>query len=140
MIKNKFFYFLIIFFIFLLSIFLYKKLAKKKFYPFTINGKQYQLLKATNPLQWQKGLMNYKSKKDLKGADGMIFIFPEKQHLTFWNKNTYLDLDVYWINEKKIIGKSFLPSILKSRKIVIVSSPAPADKVIEIVIDRNDGR
>lgn len=140
MTKRKFFYLLTIFFIFLLLFFFYKKTTQKKFYPFTINGKRYQLLTATNPSQWQKGLMNFKSKKELKGADGMIFIFPEKQPLTFWNKNTYLDLEVYWINDKKIIGKSFLPSILKTKKIVTVSSPALADKVIEIVIDNNDGR
>lgn len=140
MTKNRFFYFLIVFFIFLTSFFLSKKIFQKKFYSFTINNKKYKLLTATNPFQWQKGLMNYKKKEELKGADGMIFIFPEKQPLTFWNKNTYLDLDVYWVNDNKVLGKSFLPSIKKSQKIITVQSPKPVNKVVEIVIDNNDDK
>ena len=37
----------------------------------------------------------------------MIFIFPDKERQTFWNKNTYLDLDIYWMNDDKVVGKSF---------------------------------
>lgn len=137
--KNKLILILIIIFL-LVSFSLFKKSSSKNFYQFTINNKKYQLLTATNPWEWQKGLMNYKSKKELKGADGMIFIFPQKQMLTFWNKNTYLDLDVYWVDEEKIVGKSHLPSILKTKQIVTVSSPREVNKVVEIVIDNSDDK
>ena len=64
--------------------------------------------------------------------DGMIFIFPEKQVRTFWNKNTYMDLDIYWMDDGKIIGKSLLPSILKTKKIITVSS-GKVNQVVEII-------
>jgi len=77
--------------------------------------------------------MFYKSKEELKGADGMIFIFPEKDFRSFWNENTYLDLDVYWIDGDKVVGKSYLPSIEKSKEIVTIDSSGSVDKVVEIV-------
>jgi len=100
---------------------------------YKINNKNYCLLTANNQEQWQKGLMFYKNKKELKGADGMIFIFPDKERRTFWNKNTYLDLDIYWMNDEKIVGKSYLPSILKSKEIFVVKSVGEVNKVVEIV-------
>lgn len=127
-----------VFFLFLLFVFISLKIFfKQKFYYFKIENKKYKLLTATNPLQWQKGLMNYRKKSELNGADGMIFIFPQRQFLTFWNKNTYLDLNVYWIEDEKIIGKSFLPSIEKTKEIFTIQSPKPVNKVIEIIIDSN---
>ena len=62
----------------------------------------------------------------------MIFLFPSLEVRSFWNKNTYMDLDVYWLAGDEVLGKSKLPSIEKSKEIVVVDSPAPANKVIEI--------
>ncbi len=97
---------------------------------YSVNNKNYCLLTASNQEQWEKGLMFYKKPINF---DGMIFIFPNKQMRSFWNKNTYLDLDVYWLNDDKIIGKSFLPSILKSKKTVTVQSTGEVNRVMEIV-------
>lgn len=104
-------------------------------FKYTIDNKTYKLLTARNQTEWEKGLMFYKSKKELKGADGMIFIFPDKQPRTFWNKNTYLDLDVYWIDDDKVVGKDFLPSILKTKEPYTISSKSEVNKVIEIIRD-----
>lgn len=90
----------------------------------------YKLLIADTPAKQEKGLM-YVTKKD--GFDGMIFIFPNKEYLTFWNKNTLVDLDLYWLDGDKVVGKSFLPSIEKSKNIISVSSPKPANRVIELI-------
>ena len=114
-----------------ISLFLMRK--KSSFYEYVIEGHTYLLLTAKNSSEWERGLMFYKDKKDLKGADGMIFIFPDREFRTFWNKNTYLDLDVYWIDEDKIINKSFLPSVLKSKETVTVDSHHRVDKVVEII-------
>ncbi len=100
---------------------------------YILNGKTYRLLTATTQAQWEKGLMFYRKKSELKGADGMIFIFPSATIESFWNENTYLDLELYWIRGKEIIGKNKLPSILKSKSIVTVVSPGAVDKVIELV-------
>lgn len=98
---------------------------------YTLDTKKYRLLVADNPEKWQKGLMFFRS---LEGADGMIFIFPDSSVRTFWNKNTLMDLKLLWVQEGKKIGESNLPSIEKSKGIVTVSSPAPADTVIELEI------
>lgn len=100
---------------------------------YKIGDKNYKLLVADNKSKWQKGLMFYKSKKELKGADGMIFIFPNKDYRSFWNDNTYLDLKIYWLVDDKIVKEDKLPSILKTKEIYIINSPVPVDKVIEIV-------
>lgn len=97
--------------------------------PYTLQGKKYILLTAKTPQEWGKGLMDVRK---LNNADGMIFIFPDKEIRSFWNKKTYLNLDLYWIDEDKVIGKSFLPSVEK-QGIVTVSSSSPVNKVIEIV-------
>lgn len=105
--------------------------AKKILY--TLNRRQYTLLTATNPQEWQQGLMGYRK---LDGADGMIFVFPDKQIRSFWNKNTFMDLDLYWLNDDKVIGKSYLPSIEKSKGIVIIASPDKTNKVVELLIKK----
>ena len=97
--------------------------------PYTLEGKQYMLLEAKTPQEWEKGLMNV---RELDNADGMIFIFLDKKTRSFWNKNTYVDLDVYWLNDDEVIGKSFLSSIEKNG-IVYVTSPGPANKVKELI-------
>ena len=131
--KKIFFYlFILLILIFLIfySIF-YKK--KSDLISYSIEGKTYKLIIAKTIFEHQKGLMFYKYKKELKGADGMIFIFDKKDYRTFWNKNTFLDLDVYWLDGGKIAGKDFLPSIEKTKEIFIISSPKPVDRVVEIV-------
>lgn len=96
---------------------------------YKLQNKNLNLLVADTPAKWERGLMFYRK---LEGVDGMIFIFPNKEIRTFWNKNTLMDLELLWIDGEKIIGKSFLPSIEKSKEIVTVESPKPADKVVEL--------
>lgn len=96
---------------------------------YNLQGKQYRLLIADTPGKWEKGLMNV---RQLENSDGMIFIFPEKQYQNFWNKNTFMDLDVYWIENKQVVGKSFLPSIERSKQRITVSSPKMVNIVIEL--------
>ena len=100
---------------------------------YKIDSKNYYLLEAKNPTDWIKGLMFYKSKNELNGADGMIFIFPVKQKQSFWNENTYMDLELYWMDGETVIGKSYLPSIIKTKKLLIINSPGEVDRVAEII-------
>lgn len=95
-----------------------------------INNKNYCLLTADNRDEWEKGLMD---KKKPVNFDGMIFIFPNKEIKSFWNKNTYMDLDVYWMDGNRVTGKSFLPSILESKEIIFVESSQKVDRVVEII-------
>jgi uncharacterized membrane protein (UPF0127 family) len=93
----------------------------------------YLLLVADSPEKWEKGLMFVKNKQDIGGADGMIFLFPDKKPRTFWNKNTLVDLNLYWLEDDNLVGKSLLPSIEKTREVVTVSSPKAVNKVIELI-------
>lgn len=97
---------------------------------YLINNKNYCLLSANNSEEWEKGLMNIKKPVNF---DGMIFIFPTKEIKSFWNQNTYVDLDIYWMNDDKIVGKSFLPSILNSKKVIFVESSEKVNRVVEII-------
>lgn len=93
----------------------------------------FSLLVADTPEKWERGLMYIKSKKDIGGLDGMIFTFPDSQIRSFWNENTLSRLTLYWIQNNKVIGVSELPSVTESGAITTISSPSPADTVIEII-------
>lgn len=38
------------------------------------------------------------------GSDGMLFVFPSKQHVSFWMPDMLFDLDLVWIAEDTVIG------------------------------------
>ena len=121
--------FLLISLVFLLANFEILKI-KEQLISFELNGKTYLLKEAKTPQEWERGLMFVKKPVNF---DGMIFLFPEKKIRTFWNKNTFLDLEIIWLDDDKIVGKDFLPSIESSKEIVTKTSPAPVNKVIELI-------
>lgn len=123
--------FLIIFGSFFLFRFLLRenKFKNFKIINYQLQNKDYKLLEADTPQKWERGLMYFRK---LDGVDGMIFIFPDKESRTFWNKNTFMDLELLWLDDDKVVGKSSLLSIEKSKEVVTVSSPKEVNKVIEI--------
>jgi uncharacterized membrane protein (UPF0127 family) len=99
--------------------------------PYEIEGETYKLLVADTEKKRKVGLMNI-DKNDLNGFDGMLFKFEDTEIQTFWNRNTHVDLTVYWIVNGEVIGRSQLPAIDTAGE-KTVSSPKPVDTVIEIV-------
>jgi len=95
-----------------------------------IEGKTYSLLVADTPVKSEKGLMFVRKPTDVQG---MVFQYQDSSTRFFWNKNTFVDLQLIWMNEGEVVGKSDLPSIEKSKTIVTVQSPRPADTVVEII-------
>jgi len=95
-----------------------------------IENKNYKVVIANKPDQWQQGLMNIRKPVDF---DGMLFVFPYKSKQSFWNKNTLVDLRLLWLSDGQVVGEVDLPSIEKSRTIVTVSSPDAVDSVLEII-------
>lgn len=130
------FYLLLLIISVLIILFLFKNNSQNQQFKdykstnYILENRHYNLLVADTKQKWEKGLMFVKGKQNF---DGMIFIFPKKEVKVFWNMNTVLDLDLYWIDEDKVIGKSTLPSIEKSKDIVYVNSGEKVDKVIEII-------
>lgn len=94
-----------------------------------VNGKELKLIVADTPARFQQGLMFVRKPVNF---DGMIFYFKTPQPQVFWNRNTFEDLDVYWIKNDKVIGKSLLPSVEKAG-LKTITSPGFVDTVIEVI-------
>jgi len=100
---------------------------------FELEGTKYRLFIADTPEKQRMGLMYVRSKKDLGGADGMVFVFKDKSIRTFWNMNTVADLDLYWLSDDEIAGKTELPSIEKSGTVITATSPPGVNRVVELL-------
>ncbi|MCS7263167.1 MAG: DUF192 domain-containing protein [Aquificaceae bacterium] len=94
--------------------------------------RQCRLMVADTPQAHERGLMGYKS---LGEFDGMVFLYKDRAVRHFWNKNTHLELDLYWIDGDRVIGRSYLPPYQRAG-LVVVSSPGPVDKVVELLRGR----
>lgn len=55
---------------------------------------------AADPQTRERGLM---FRFDLRDEEGMLFVFPEPQRLTFWMKNTPLPLSIAFIDARGVI-------------------------------------
>ncbi|HLC77722.1 MAG TPA: DUF192 domain-containing protein [Candidatus Nanoarchaeia archaeon] len=62
----------------------------------SLNGKTFEVEIADTQLERAQGLM---FRKELKENSGMLFIFPESDKHSFWMKNTFIPLDIIWIDE-----------------------------------------
>lgn len=88
---------------------------------------------ADNEYERQLGLMN---RKEMKENQGMLFIFSEEKFQSFWMLNTFISLDMIFVNsEKKIvtIHKNTTPLAQKS-----YPSSAPSQYVVEVIAGFTD--
>ena len=65
-----------------------------------IGSKIIQVEMAKTPDQHQYGLMNRNS---LPENNGLLFVFENEQTLSFWMKNTFIDLSIAYIDKNKQI-------------------------------------
>lgn len=78
------------------------------------NSLKFDIEIANTPQQIQRGLMYRKQMDENKG---MLFIFEYEDFWKFWMKNTYIPLDIIYINKDKEIvdiKKNTTPLSLKS--------------------------
>ncbi len=99
----------------------YKKIVCKM----EINKKEFDLLSieiADTEEKRSHGLMN---RDQLKPNSGMLFIWKESRVRNFWMKNTFFDLDLFFLNKHGEIvefhknAKAFDKTNIKSRKKVM---------------------
>ena len=61
------------------------------------NAKELSLEIADNEQKRSYGLMN---RKDINSNTGMLFIWKNRQIRNFWMKNTYFNLDIFFLNNQ----------------------------------------
>ena len=61
-----------------------------------------QLAVASTPKTREKGLMFVKP-SEIAADEGMLFVYPHEQKLSFWMRNTYTSLDMVFINKDKVV-------------------------------------
>jgi uncharacterized membrane protein (UPF0127 family) len=81
---------------------------------------------ADNSITRARGLMG---RKDLPDDHGMIFIFPQKSRQGFWMQNTYLPLDIAFIDDS---GKIMQISEMHPMNTRMVTSDKPCKYAVEV--------
>ena len=61
----------------------------------SVNGHELKVEVAATPAERQAGLM---FRKEMGENEGMLFVFPAEEYLSFWMKNTYLPLSIAYFN------------------------------------------
>ena len=74
---------------------------------------QYHVEVAKTDEEQAMGLMN---RLDLKNNSGMLFLFDNEKKASFWMKNTFIPLDIIFINKNGSINKIYKNSKPKSLK------------------------
>jgi uncharacterized membrane protein (UPF0127 family) len=92
----------------------------------SINSKQLNLRIACTREQLTKGLMNV---RDLPDNTGMLFVFRDEQNLTFWAKDTYIPIDIAYLNN---ILEIVDINTLKPLDETIIASRRPASYALEV--------
>ena len=82
---------------------------------------------ADDDTQTERGLMYRRSMKE---KQGMLFIFPEVEIRSFWMKNTYIPLDLIFLDENRIIVHIHEGARPKSE--ASIPSLKPAKYVLEV--------
>lgn len=83
---------------------------------------------AQTPERQSRGLM---FRQELCEACGMLFVYDEPQILSFWMKNTYIPLDIIFLNSSLQIIDIYRDTIPLNDQIIYQSS-RPAQYVLEV--------
>lgn len=116
----------------------FNKEPKMEYYTFTKEGEliftdslgtlkaKIDLEIADNDYERQLGLMN---RKEMSENQGMLFIFPKEAYQSFWMRNTFISLDMIFVNEQKKIV-----TIHRDTKILTEQS-YPASELSKYVVE-----
>ncbi len=91
---------------------------------------EFTLMVAANDQRRQKGLMYVKNMPEL---EGMLFLFPEQQELSFWMRNTYISLDMLFIDQNFVV-KGILPKVP-----ILNDQPRGINEPTKFVVELNAG-
>jgi len=74
------------------------------YFPLEIGGQTVDVQLAITGPEMQTGLMNRQSMGE---HQGMIFVYPRPRSLSFWMRNTYIPLDIAFINPDGVIEEIY---------------------------------
>lgn len=74
------------------------------FFPFSVGGKELRVQIVVTRDEQQRGLMG---RRDLGADDGMIFVYPMPQQMSFWMRNTPTPLDIGFFKEDGTLGEVY---------------------------------
>jgi uncharacterized protein len=97
--------------------------------PFVIAGRRFTLEVADDDAERAQGLMHRKS---MPADHGMIFVFPDVAQRGFWMKNTYIPLDIIYLDAagRVVSIKQMFPQELNN---------TPSDRPAKYAIEINQG-
>jgi uncharacterized protein len=87
----------------------------------------FKIWTADSPRREEQGLMFV---HEMDEHAGMLFVFPGNRQPTMWMKNTYISLDLLFINEHGRI--EYIASQAKPLSLDIIQSPKPSLAVLEL--------
>jgi uncharacterized protein len=87
----------------------------------------FKIWTADTPRREQQGLMFVRAMDE---HAGMLFVFPGMQRPTMWMKNTYIPLDLLFINEHGRI--EYIAAQATPLSLAVIESPKPALAVLEL--------
>ena len=95
-----------------------------------INGQTILAETASTPKQRYQGLMH---RNNLKPNEGMLFYFDFEGNHSFWMKNTFIPLDIIWIDEgKNIVHIEHSAPPCDTEPCITYRSAKPAKYVLEL--------
>jgi uncharacterized membrane protein (UPF0127 family) len=85
---------------------------------------------AQSPQEHAVGLMNRES---MPSGHGMLFLYPTPRHVHFWMRNTFIPLDILFIDATGVIAK------VHHNATPLDETPIPSDAMIQYVLEINAG-
>lgn len=78
----------------------------------------------------EKRTRGLSGREKLLDIEGMLFVFETPARHTFWMKDMKFDLDIIWINNKKIVD--ITENVSHNNQQVIYSPKVPVNMVLEV--------
>jgi hypothetical protein len=87
----------------------------------------FKIWEADTPKREQQGMMFI---REMDEHTGMLFMFPENKPVTMWMKNTYVSLDLVFLNAQGKID--YIAANATPRSEAIIGPPTPEFAVLEL--------
>jgi uncharacterized membrane protein (UPF0127 family) len=87
----------------------------------------FRIWTADRPNRQEQGLMFV---RELDDHAGMLFVFPDSRQMAMWMKNTYISLDMLFLDSQGRID--YIAARTKPLKLDLIQAPRPVSAVLEL--------